>query len=169
MYNQAQGLNSKETSSLLNEVKPLLNPNLNCQAPKDRYSIEQKFFVLLHFVSNNQTMVFLASIMTAWFPIVPEGGAGGLMMTVPGGGMPGGRGPEGGCGLGVVTLGPGGPTGPIGLSGQVVQYLTLLHRSSHRGWKGLGKNNIDNDNITLSSAISLFILAKFSFIWVKCA
>ena len=55
------------------------------------------------------------------------------MMTVPGGGMPGGRGPEGGWGLGVVTLGPGGPTGPIGLSGQVVQYLTLLHCSSHRG------------------------------------
>lgn len=55
------------------------------------------------------------------------------MMTVPGGGVPGGRGPEGGSGLGVVMLGPVGPTGPIGLSGQVVQYLTLLHRSSHKG------------------------------------
>ena len=47
--------------------------------------------------------------------------------------MPGGRGPEGGWGFGVVILGPGGPTGPIGLSGQVVQYLTLLQRSSHKG------------------------------------
>ena len=71
--------------------------------------------------------------MTAWFSIVLDGGAGGEMMNAPWGGGAGGKVPGGGSGRGVVML---GLVGPIGLSGQVVQYLTLLHFFSHKGWKG---------------------------------
>ena len=100
-----------------------------------------------------------------------EGGAGGEMMSVPGGGGPGGRGPVGG--RGVVSPGPGGPTGPGCGSGQVVQYLTFLHRSSHKGWKDVHEAKIILFQIRMclfcGAHLSLFILAKFVFIWFKCA
>ena len=68
------------------------------------------------------------SITSAWRS--EEGGAGGLIINVPGGGGEGGPG------------GPGGPRGP----GQEVQCSTWLHSCWQTGWRELIGNIQPEDN-----------------------